>query len=164
MRVSIFGPAVRPTVEEGKSTMRFMILRKADKQTEAGVMPGTELLAVMGKYMEEMAKAGVLLGGEGLQPSSKGVRVKFSGGKPAVIDGPFIETKELLAGYCLIQVKSRQEALEWARRWPALDGNGEVELELRQLFEAEDFGDEFTPQLRDQEERVREQAQRRASK
>jgi len=135
-----------------------MLIRKADKDTEAGVMPSEQLLAAMGQYMEEMTQAGVLIGGEGLQPTSKGARVKFSGGKPTVLDGPFTETKELIAGYCLIQVNSREEALEWAKRWPALDANGELELEIRQVFEAEDFGEEFTPELREQEERMRTQA------
>jgi hypothetical protein len=138
--------------------MRFMIIRKADKDTEAYVMPTEQLLADMGKYMEEMANAGILLGGEGLHPSSKGSRVRFSGsGKPTVTDGPFAETKELVAGYSLIQVASLQEAIEWAKRWPPLDANGELELEIRQLFEAEDFGAEFTPELREQEDRLRAQ-------
>jgi hypothetical protein len=141
--------------------MRFMIIRKADRDTEAGVMPSEELLAAMGAYMEEMGKAGILLGGEGLQPSAKGVRVQFSKGKPTVIDGPFAETKELIAGYSLIQVKSREEAIDWARRWPAADANGEAVLEIRQLFEAEDFGPEFTPELREAEERLREQMEKR---
>jgi hypothetical protein len=136
--------------------MRFMIIRKADKNTEAGALPSEELLAAMGKYNEELVKAGVMLAGEGLQPTSKGARVKFSGGKPKVIDGPFAETKELIAGFTMIQVKSRDEALEWLKRWPALDGDGEVELELRQVFEAEDFGAEFTPALQEQEARLRE--------
>ncbi len=135
--------------------MRYMIIRKADRKTEAGVMPSQELLAAMGKYMEELVKAGVLLAGEGLQPTSKGARIRFSGGKPTVIDGPFAEAKELIAGFTLIQVKSREEALEWVRRWPPLDGDGSVELELRQVFEAEDFGAEFTPELREAEERMR---------
>lgn len=135
--------------------MRFMIIRKADQDTEAGILPSTELLEAMGRYNEELVKAGVMLAGEGLHPSSRGTRVKFSGGKPQVIDGPFTETKELIAGFTLIQVKSREEALEWLKRWPAIDGNGEVELELRQVFEAEDFGAEFTPELREQEEQLR---------
>lgn len=135
--------------------MRFMIIRKADKKTEARVMPSTELLAAMGKYMEEMGKAGILLGGEGLQPSAQGVRVTFANGKPRVTDGPFAETKELIAGYCLIQVKSKEEAIEWVKRWPALDGDGNVELEIRPLFEAQDFGPEFTPELREAEDRLR---------
>jgi hypothetical protein len=137
--------------------MRFMIIRKADAQTEALVMPTEELLAAMGQYTEELAKAGVLLGGDGLHPSSSGARIKFSGGKPTITDGPFAEAKELVAGYMLISVKSRDEALEWVRRWPALDGDGEVELELRQIFEAEDFGPEFTPELRAAEERLRDE-------
>ena len=137
--------------------MRFMILRKADKDTEAYVMPTERLLAAMGKYMEEMANAGVLLDGEGLHPSSKGTRVKFKDGKPSVTDGPFAETKELVAGYALIRVRSKDEAIEWVKRWPALDGDGNVELEVRQVFEAEEFGEEFTPELREREERLREQ-------
>jgi hypothetical protein len=137
--------------------MRFMILRKADRNTEAGVMPSERLLAAMGKYMEEMVKAGVLLSGEGLQPSSKGVRVKFSGGKPKVTNGPFGKAEDLVAGFCMIQVKSKEEAIDWIKRWPALDGDGEAEIEIRQLFEAEDFGAEFTPELREQEERMRAQ-------
>ena len=144
--------------------MRFMILRKADKKTEAGVLPSQELLAAMGAYMEELGKAGVLLGGEGLQASSKGARVRLSGGKPAVFDGPFAETKELVAGYLLIQVKSKDEAIEWVKRWPALDGDGDVEIEIRQVFEAEDFGPEFTPELRESEERLRAQVDDRAKK
>jgi hypothetical protein len=135
--------------------MRFMIIRKADEQTEAGVMPGEELLTAMGQYMEDLVKAGVLLAGEGLHPSSKGSRIRFSGGKPTVTDGPFAEAKELIAGFTLIQVKSRDEALEWVKRWPAQDGDGAAELELRQVFEAEDFGEEFTPELREAEERLR---------
>jgi hypothetical protein len=141
--------------------MRFMILRKADAQTEAGAMPTTELLAAMGKYMEEMGKAGILRGGEGLHPSSKGVRIRFQGGKPSVIDGPFAETKELVAGYALIEVKSREEAIEWLTKWPAIDGGGNVELEVRQLFEAEDFGPEFTPELRDAEDKLRAETEGR---
>jgi hypothetical protein len=142
--------------------MRFMILRKADKQTEAGVMPSEALLAAMGAYMEAMSKAGVLLSGEGLQPSAKGARVKLSGGRPTVIDGPFAETKELVAGFCIIQTKSRQEAIDWVKRWPPLDGD--VEIEIRQIFEAEDFGAEFTPKLRAAEERMREEAAARGAK
>lgn len=135
--------------------MRFMIIRKADEQTEAGVMPGEALLTAMGNYMGDLAKAGVLLAGEGLQPSSKGARIRFSGGKPVVTDGPFAEAKELIAGFTLIEVSSRAEALEWVKRWPAEDGDGAVELELRQVFEAGDFGSEFTPELREAEERLR---------
>ncbi|CAM4029041.1 YciI family protein [Corallococcus sp. AB004] len=138
--------------------MRFMIIRRADKDTEAGVLPDEKLLAAMGAYNEEMVKAGVMLQGEGLHPSSKGARVKFTNGKPAIVDGPFTETKELIAGFTLIQVKSRAEALEWLKRWPSMDAGGNVELELRQVFEDDDFGAEFTPELREQEARIREQA------
>ncbi|HSU83037.1 MAG TPA: YciI family protein [Thermoanaerobaculia bacterium] len=133
--------------------MRFMILVKANKDSEAGVMPSEEMLTAMGKFNEELVNAGVMLAGEGLQPSSKGARVKFSGGKPAVIDGPFAETKELVAGYWIWQVKSRDEAIEWLKRAPFQD----EEIEVRQIFEAEDFGAEFTPELREQEERLRAQ-------
>jgi len=135
--------------------MRFMILRMADANTEANVMPTEELLGAMGKYMEDMHKAGVLLDGLGLHPTSKGARVKFSKGKPTVIDGPFTESKELIAGYSMIQVKSREEAIEWARRWPGIDADGELLLEIRQVFEASDFGPEFTPEQREKEERMR---------
>lgn len=117
--------------------MRFMIIRKADEYTEAGILPSQELLAAMTKYNEEMAKAGVLLQGEGLQASAKGARVKFTGGEPTITDGPFTETKELIAGFTMIQVKSKKEALEWVKRWPTEDGD--AELEIRQVFEAEDF-------------------------
>jgi hypothetical protein len=136
--------------------MRFMIIRKADKNTEAGVLPDENLLAAMGRYNEELVKAGIMLAGEGLQPSAKGARVKFSGGKPSVTDGPFSETKELIAGFTMIEVRSMEEAIEWVKRWPAEDGNGEVEIEIRKVFEASDFGDEFTPELREAEERLRE--------
>ena len=136
--------------------MRFMIIVKATKDSEAGVMPSTQLLTEMGKFNEELVKAGVMLAGEGLQPSSKGARVRFSkGGKTAVIDGPFTETKELVAGFWLWQVKSKQEAIEWLKRAPFED----CEVEIRQVFEAEDFGAEFTPELRAQEERLREQTE-----
>ncbi len=143
--------------------MRFMIIRKADKETEAGVLPSTELLAAMLKYNEELVKAGVMLQGEGLQASSKGARVKFSKGKPTVIDGPFTEAKELIAGFTMIQVKSKEEATEWVKRWPALDGHGEVEIEIRQVFEADDFGPELTPEIRKQEQRLRAQTKTRRS-
>jgi len=140
--------------------MRFMLLVKADKDSEAGIMPDQKLLTDMGKYNDELVKAGVMLAGEGLHPSSKGARVKFSGGKRTVVDGPFAEAKELVAGFWLIQVKSKQEAIEWVKRVPF---TGEAEIEIRQVFEAEDFGPEFTPELREQEERQRAQiaAQRR---
>jgi hypothetical protein len=136
--------------------MRFMIIRKADKSTEAGVKPSEALLAAMLKYNEELMKAGVLLQGEGLQPSSKGFRVSTSSGKPTVVDGPFTETKELIAGFTMIQVRSKEEAIEWVKRWPAEDGD--AVLEVRQVFEADDFGTEFTPELREREERLRAQA------
>jgi hypothetical protein len=138
-------------------TMRFMILIKATKDTEAGVMPSEQLLTEMGKFNEELVKAGVMLAGEGLHPSSKGARIKFSGGKRTVIDGPFAETKELIAGYWLWQCKSKEEAIEWMMRCPN-PHNEDGEVEIRQVFEAEDFGAEFTPELRQQEERVRAQA------
>jgi hypothetical protein len=134
--------------------MRFMVLVKANKDSEAGVMPTQKLLAEMGKFNEELAKAGVMLAGEGLQPSSKGTRVKFSGNKRTVTDGPFAETKELVAGFWLWQVRSKEEAIEWLKRAPFRDG--EV-VEIRQVFEADDFGPEFTPELREQEERIRQQ-------
>jgi hypothetical protein len=137
--------------------MRFMIIRRADKATEAGVMPSEQTLTLMGNYMQDMVNAGVLLGGEGLKPTSAGALVKFTNGKPKVIDGPFTEAKELIAGYALIQVNSREEALEWVKRWPAVDIDANVELELREMFEADDFGKEFTPELREQEERMRAQ-------
>ena len=137
--------------------MRFMILVKANKDSEAGVMPSEELLTEMGKYNEELAKAGVLLAGEGLHPSSKGARVRFSGEKRTVIDGPFAETKELIAGYWLFQVKSKEEAMEWVKRAPNPMPGTESEIEIRQVFEAEDFGPELTPELRAQEERLRAQ-------
>ena len=133
--------------------MRFMVIVKADKNSEAGVLPSHELLAEMGKFNEELLKAGVMLAGEGLQASSKGARVKFSGNKRTVTDGPFTETKELVAGFWLWQVRSKEEAIEWLKRAPFREG----EVEVRQVFEAEDFGAEFTPELREQEERLREQ-------
>jgi hypothetical protein len=133
-----------------------MILVKADKSSEAGILPSRKLLEEMGKYNEELVKAGVLLAGEGLQPSSKGARVRFSGNKRTVIDGPFSETKELIAGFWLIQVKSKEEAIEWVKRVPnPFPDSQESEIEIRQVFEAADFGDEFTPELREQEERHR---------
>jgi hypothetical protein len=132
--------------------MRFMVIVKADKDSEAGVLPSHELLAEMGKFNEELVKAGVMLAGEGLQASSKGARVKFSGNKRTVTDGPFTETKELVAGFWLWQVRSKEEAIEWLKRAPFREG----EVEIRQVFEAEDFGAEFTPELREQEERLRE--------
>ncbi len=136
--------------------MRFMILIKADKNTEAGVMPSEQLLADMGKYNEELVKAGVLLAGEGLHPSSKGARVKFAGGERTVTDGPFTEAKELIAGFWLWQVSSLEEAIEWVKRCPNPTGV-EAEIEIRQVFEAQDFGEAFTPELRQHEERLRAQ-------
>lgn len=131
--------------------MRFMVLVKATKASEAGVLPTTELLAEMGKFNEELVKAGIMLAGDGLQASSRGARVRFSGGKRTVIDGPFPETKELIAGYWVWNVKSKQEAIDWVKRAPFADGD---EVEIRQLFEADDFGPELTPELREQEERL----------
>ncbi|MCU1748615.1 YciI family protein [Pseudomonas sp. 6D_7.1_Bac1] len=144
--------------------MRFMIIVKASKDSEAGVMPTQELLTAMGNYNEELVKAGILLGGEGLHPSSKGTRVRFSGEKRTVIDGPFAETKELIAGYWLWQVKSKQEAIDWVKRCPNPMPGTEAEIEIRQVFEAEDFGAEFTPELREQEERLWAQAKEQAKK
>jgi hypothetical protein len=135
--------------------MRFMVMVKATKDSEAGVMPSSQLLADMGKFNEELVKAGVMLAGEGLQPSSKGARVKFSGNKRTVVDGPFAETKELVAGFWLWQCKSKEEAIEWVKRCPSPFPGQESEIEIRQVFEAEDFGAEFTPELREQEERLR---------
>jgi hypothetical protein len=135
--------------------MRFMIIIKADRNSEAGVMPSTELLEQMGKFNEELVKAGVMLAGEGLQPSSKGARVRFSGSKRTVIDGPFAETKELIAGFWLWQVRSKEEAIEWVKRAPNPFPGTESEIEIRQVFETEDFGEELTPELREQEERLR---------
>ena len=132
--------------------MRFMVLVKADKQSEAGVLPDKKILAAMGKFNEELVKAGVMLAGEGLHASSKGARVRFQDGKTTVIDGPFAETKELVAGFWIWQVKSKQEALEWAKRIPFQEG----EVEIRQIMEWEDLGAEFTPELREQEERQRQ--------
>lgn len=137
--------------------MKFMVIRKADKDTEAGTLPSGELLTAMMQYNEEGVKAGVFVGGEGLHPSSKGARVKFSGGKPAVTDGPFAETRELIAGFSMLEVKSKEEALEWVKRWPSLDAGGNVELEIRQVYTADDFGDAFTPELREAEQRMRDQ-------
>jgi len=133
-----------------------MIIVKASKDSEAGVMPDEKLLAAMGKFNEDLAKAGVMLAGDGLHPSSKGARVRFSGAKRSVIDGPFAETKELIAGYWIWQVKSKEEAIEWVKRCPN-PMREDSEIEIRQVFEAEDFGAEFTPELREQEERVRAQ-------
>jgi hypothetical protein len=143
--------------------MRVMVIVKSTPATEAGEMPKEELLAAMGKYNEELAKAGIMLGGEGLHPSAKGARVKFNGSQTTVVDGPFTEAKELVAGYWVWQVNSLQEAIDWARRCPNPTGE-EGELEIRQIFEADDFGGEFTPELREQEQRVAEQARANASR
>lgn len=138
--------------------MRFMVIVKADKNSEAGLMPSREILTAMGKFNEELVKAGVMLAGEGLHPTSKGKRVRFSGGKHTVIDGPFTESKELIAGFWLWQVRSMEEAIEWLKRSPF---DGGTEIEIRQVFEAEDFGAEMTPELREQEARLRAQASRK---
>jgi hypothetical protein len=140
--------------------MRVMVIVKATKNSEAGVMPSEKLLADMGKFNEELVKAGIMLAGDGLHPSSKGKRVRFAGGKRAVVDGPFAETKELIAGYWIWQVKSIDEAVEWVRRCPDPMPGEEAEIEIRPVFEAEDFGKEFTPELRAQEERLRAEVQR----
>ena len=142
--------------------MRFMIIVKAAHNSEAGIMPSHELLADMGRFNEELAKAGVMLAGEGLRPSAKGARVRFSGGKRTVVDGPFPETKELIAGYWLWQAKSKGEAIEWVKRCPHPMPGEDAEIEIRQVFEADDFGAEFTPELRAQEERVRARADKLA--
>ena len=134
--------------------MRFMLIVKANKDSEAGIMPSERLLADMGKYNEELVNAGVMLAGEGLHPSSKGARVKFSGDKRTVVDGPFPETEQLVAGFWIIQVKSKAEAIEWVKRCPSPHA-GEAEIEIRQVFEAEDFGAALTPELREAEERLR---------
>ena len=143
--------------------MRFMIIVKASKDSEAGKLPSQELLAAMGKYNEELVKAGIMLAGEGLHPSSKGARVRFKGDKRIVTDGPFAETKELVAGFWLWQVKSKEEAIEWVKRCPN-PMPGESEIEIRQVFEAEDFGAEFTPEERSREERLRAEIARREAK
>lgn len=141
--------------------MRFMVIVKADKETEAGVLPSERLLTEMTRYNEELVKAGVLLAGEGLQPSSKGARIHFSGDSRTVVDGPFAETKELIAGFWLIQVKSLDEAKEWVKRVPNPDGK-DFEIEIRQVFETEDFGEALTPELRQADERLRAQTSARA--
>jgi hypothetical protein len=138
-----------------------MVIIKADKNTEAGVMPSQELLTAMGNYNEELVKAGIMLAGEGLQPSSKGARVRFSGTQRTVIDGPFADTKELIAGFWLWQVKSKEEAIEWVKRCPN-PLEGECEIEIRQVFENDDFGEEFTPELREQEDRLRAEIEKQA--
>lgn len=140
--------------------MRFMILVKASADSEAGIMPSEELLTAMGNFNEELTKAGILVAADGLHPSSKGARVRFSGDKRTVTDGPFIETKELVAGYWIWDVKSKEEAIEWVKRCPNPMPGIDSDIEIRQIFSAEDFGAEFTPELREQEERIREQAKK----
>jgi hypothetical protein len=144
--------------------MRVMVIVKATKNSEAGAMPSEKLLTEMGKYNEELVKAGVMLAGEGLKPSAKGKRIKFSGSKRTVVDGPFSEAKELVAGYWVWQVRSMEEAVEWARRCPDPMPGEDAELEIRPIFEAEDFGEEFTPALRAQEERLRAEVERKQTK
>jgi hypothetical protein len=144
--------------------MRFMVIVKASKDSEAGKMPSQELLAAMGKYNEELVKAGIMLAGEGLHPSSKGARVRFAGNQRIVTDGPFAETKELIAGFWIWQVKSKEEAIEWVKRCPNPMPGTEAEIEIRQVFENDDFGAEFTPELREQEDRVRAEAARLSQK
>ena len=144
--------------------MKVMVIVKATKNSEAGVMPTETLLADMGKFNEELVNAGIMLAGEGLQPSAKGKRIQFAGGKRTVVDGPFAETKELIAGYWIWQVRSMDEAVEWARRCPDPMPGEEGELEIRPIFEAEDFGKEFTPELRAQEERLRHEIERQQGK
>ena len=146
----------RSTTSKGADKMRFMVMVKATKESEAGAPPSTELLTAMGKFNEELVRAGVMLAGEGLHPTSRGVRVRFSGEKRTVIDGPFTETKELIAGFWLLQVRSKAEVIEWVKRCPN-PFDGESEIEIRQVFEADDFGDNLTPELREQEERQRAQ-------
>jgi hypothetical protein len=140
--------------------MKVMVIVKATKNSEAGIMPGEQLLAAMGKYNEELVKAGIMLAGDGLKPSALGKRIQFGGGKRTVIDGPFAETKELIAGYWIWQVRSMDEAVEWARRCPDPMPGEESELEIRPVFEAEDFGAEYTPELRARDERLREEVRR----
>jgi hypothetical protein len=144
--------------------MRFMVIVKADKDSEAGVLPDEKMLSEMTKYNEELAKAGVMLAGEGLHPSSAGARVRFSGDKRTVIDGPFAETKELVAGFWLIQVKSKEEAIEWVKRAPNPFPGTESEIEIRQVFEAPDFGDALTPEIREREERIAQQSAENAKR
>ena len=143
--------------------MRFMMLMipKGYEKAQPGAMPDAKAVAAMMKYNESLQKAGVLLALDGLHPPSMGARVSFSGGKPKVTDGPFTETKEVLGGYWMIQVKSKEEAIEWVKRWPSIDAHGEVELEIRQVFEAEDFGPEFTHEVREQEERLRAESSKK---
>src|SRR2546423_1978054 len=163
--MSILAPAIRRsdrTSQSKETTMRFMVMVKATPLSEAGTLPDEKLLTAMGKYNEELVKAGVMLAGEGLQPSSKGARVRFSGSKRTVVDGPFAETKELVAGFWLFQCKSLAECIEWVKRCPNPMPNEDSDIEIRQVFEAEDFLAEFTPEAREQERRIREQAAQNA--
>jgi hypothetical protein len=157
-------PAPMGRQSERDTRMKVMVIVKATKNSEAGVMPTETLFAEMGKFNEELVKAGVMLAGDGLHPSAKGKRIKFSGGKRTVVDGPFAETKELIAGYWIWQVRSMEEAVEWARRCPDPMPGGEAELEIRPVFEAEDFGAEFTPELREQEKRIIAEAEKNKGK
>lgn len=141
--------------------MRFMIIVKATQDSEAGIMPSEEMLTAMGAYNEQLVKAGIMLAGDGLHPSSKGARIRFSGAKRAVVDGPFAETKELIAGFWIWQCKSMEEAVEWVKRCPN-PMLGDSEIEIRRIFEAEDFGEAFTPELREQEERIRAEAAKKS--
>jgi hypothetical protein len=152
--LSYTGKEILQQNQKGEMPMRFMIIVKATMDSEAGVMPSEQLLTEMGKFNEELMKAGIMLAGDGLHPSSKGARVRFSGKQRTVVDGPFAETKELIAGFWLWKVNSKEEAIEWVKRCPNPHA-GESEIEIRQVFEAEDFGTEFTPELREQEERLR---------
>src|SRR6267142_3436460 len=154
-------PAPKKLKKERLLQMRVMVFVKANKESEAGLMPSEEILTEMGNFNEKLVKAGVMLAGEGLHPSSKGKRVRFSGGRQTVIDGPFAETKELIAGFWLWKVKSMEEAIEWLKRAPF---DGGTEIEVRRVFEAEDFGAEATPEIKEREQRVREELQRRAAK
>lgn len=144
--------------------MRFMVIVKATADSEAGVMPSTELLTAMGNFNEELVKAGIMLDGAGLHPSSRGARVKFNGDKRAVVDGPFAETKELIAGFWVLDVKSLEECIEWVKKVPSDAEGVESEIEIRQIFEAEDFGDEYTPELRAQEDSMRERIEQQQQK
>jgi hypothetical protein len=146
---------------KGTQEMRVMVIVKATKNSEAGVLPGAKLLTEMGKYNEELVKAGIMLAGDGLQPSAKGKRIRFSGGRRTVVDGPFAETKELIAGYWVWQVRSMEEAVEWARRCPDPMPGEDGELEIRPMFEADDFGEEYTPELRARDEQLRLEMERR---
>ena len=138
--------------------MRFMVIRKADAQTEAGALPTPELMQAMGRYFDEMGKAGVVREGNGLKPTSKGARISFRDGKPTVIDGPFTESKELIAGYHILEVASLAEAIEWTKKWPAEDGDGRLQLEIRPVIEPEDFGPEFTEGMREMRAKIEGQA------